>query len=388
LKILSLCKKHTKTNKACLISAVASGTPIVLVGPTHPYTGGISQHTTRLALELEKAGHNAVVESWKAQYPKRLYPGTITIPDSEPEIGLPTQVVRKLAWYSPLSWFLAGRRHRTSRIVLSIPTAFHAVPYWVLAKAAGKNSDLWGIVHNVIPHDSGRLSRALMAQFVKRLKRIIVHGDEAKKDALALGCANENITVTTLPSPWPPITAPEPTHNSSGSLRALFFGAIRPYKGLDLLLEALAKTSHVSLTIAGEFWEDRSRYDDLITRLGITDRVTIIAGYLPRSRFPEIFGSADAVVLPYRQGTGSIVRELGFSYGLPVIATEVGAIGDGIDNDHTGLLITPNSVNALTDALIHASNPDTRKRWVSAVAARQSTQQHHWDNYVRVVTAG
>jgi D-inositol-3-phosphate glycosyltransferase len=367
---------------------VANGTPIVLVGPTHPYTGGISQHTTRLALELEKVGQNTVVESWKAQYPKRLYPGTVTVPDGEPEIGIPSHVVRKLAWYSPLSWFLAGRRHRTARIVLSIPTAFHALPYWVLAKAAGKDSDLWGIVHNVIPHDSGLLSRALMAQFVKRLNRIIVHGDEAKKDALALGCANENITVTTLPSPWPPITPPKPTPNYTGCLRALFFGTIRPYKGLDVLLEALAKTSHVSLTIAGEFWEDRSRYDNLITRLGITDRVTIIPGYLPSSRFTEIFCSADVVVLPYRQGTGSIVRELGFRHGLPMIATDVGAIAEGIENGHTGLLIPPNSVNALTEALVHAADPDTRTRWVSGVAARQSTEQHHWDNYVRVITAG
>jgi D-inositol-3-phosphate glycosyltransferase len=366
---------------------VASGTPIVLVGPTHPYTGGISQHTTRLALELDKAGHHTVVESWKAQYPNRLYRGTITVPDGEPEIGIPHHVVEELTWYSPLSWFLAGRRHRGSRIVLSIPTAFHAVPYWVLAKAAGKNGDVWGIVHNVIPHDSGRFSRVLMGWFLNTLNRIIVHGEGAKEDALALGCADDKITVTTLPSPWPPIASTQPTQNSTQPVRVLFFGTIRPYKGLDVLLEAVAGTATVSLTIAGEFWDDRTRYDEFITRLGIEDRVTIFSGYLPASRFADVFGQADVLVLPYRHGTGSIVRELGFRYGLPVIATTVGAIGVGIDHDTTGLLIAPNSVEALTDALRRASDPATVNRWAGEVLRRQRGEQAHWDAYVDVITA-
>ncbi len=358
----------------------------MLVGPTHPYTGGISQHTTRLALELENAGHHVIVESWKAQYPKRLYPGTATVPDDDPEIGIPQRVVRKLAWSSPLSWFLAGRRHRRSRIVLSIPTAFHAIPYGVLATTAGKNSDIWGIVHNVTPHDSGRLSRTLMRWFLTKLDRIIVHGEDSKEDALALGCVPDKIIVTTLPSPWPVISTPPPQRNDSSTLRALFFGTIRPYKGLDLLLSAVANISDVSLTIAGEFWERRTRYDELITHLGIGDRVKIIPGYLPSSRFADIFGDADVMMLPYRQGTGSIVREVGFRYGLPVIATEVGAIGVGVDHDKTGLVIPPNSVEALTDALTHALDAETRKRWAGGVLRRQQSDKDHWDAYVQAVT--
>jgi len=367
---------------------VADDTPIVLVGPTHPYTGGISQHTTRLALELEKIGRWVTVESWKAQYPKRLYPGTPYVPDGEPEIGIPSHTVQKLAWYSPLSWFLAGKRHRGSKIVLSIPTAFHALPYWVLSIAAGRDSDIWGIVHNVTPHDSGRLSRALMGWFLKRLDRIIVHGEASKSDAVSLGIGEQKVTVATLPSPWPPISASKAPYKKSTTLRALFFGTIRPYKGLDILLEAMAGVPEVTLTVAGEFWEDRKKYDDLIDQLGIRDRVTIHPGYVPSSRFVEVFGDADVLVLPYRGGTGSIVTEVGFRYGLPVIATDVGAIGVGIDNDKTGLLVSPHTQSALSDALRHAANPATRKRWASEVSARQSVQQDHWDAYVQVITAG
>ena len=366
---------------------MAKNTPIVLVGPTHPYTGGISQHTTRLALELEKVDHPVTVESWKAQYPAHLYPGTSHVPDGEPEIGIPTRVVTQLAWYSPLSWIRAGKRHRGARIVFSIPTAFHAIPYWVMAKTAGGTADLWGIVHNVTPHDSGRLSRILMGWFLKRLDRIVVHGKTAQADAVGLGCEAKNITCLTLPSPWRLVTTPRPTHRESTTLRALFFGSIRPYKGLDVLFEALTKTPDVTLTVAGEFWENRRRYDELITQWGISDRVTILPGYLPSSRFTDVFSEADVLVLPYRNGTGSIVRELGFRYGLPVIATDVGAIGAGIDNDHTGLIIAPNSADDLADALHHASDPETRKRWASGVSARQSLEQEHWGAYVKVIVA-
>jgi len=365
---------------------VANTRPIVLIGPTHPYTGGISQHTTRLALELEHAGYQPVVESWKAQYPQRLYPGTPTVPDGEPEIGIPRAVTTDLAWYSPMSWWRVGRRHRGSRIVVSIPTAFHAVPYSVIARAAGPASEIWGIAHNVTPHDAGRLSQRLMSWLLKRLDRVIVHGDEAKAKAVDMGVANQAIAVVALPSPWPVTSRTSAKKKPGGPLRLLFFGTIRPYKGLDVLLEALAHTPNATLTIAGEFWEQREAYDHLITRLNLADRVTIIPGYLPSSRFGDVFGEADVLVLPYRSGTGSIVREVGFRFGLPVIATTVGSIGDGIDHDQTGLLIDANSVQALADALVQANVPTTLARWRKQVAKRQSVAANQWAQYVEVVT--
>jgi glycosyltransferase involved in cell wall biosynthesis len=368
---------------------VAKLTPLVLVGPTHPYTGGISQHTTRLALELERAGFDPVIESWRAQYPKRLYPGTPTVPDGEPEIGLPSRISTTLAWFSPLSWWLVGRRHRGSRIIVSIPTSFHALPYSVMSWAVGTSSEVWGIVHNVTPHGAGRLNQKLMAWFLKHLDRLIVHDDKARDDAIELGCEPGAVTVTPLPSPWPspPHARPETTYpDEAAGLRVLFFGTVRPYKGLDLLLQAVAKTPDVSLTIAGEFWEDRAPYDELVEALAIAHRVTIIPGYLPASQFGEIFSGHDVLILPYRSGTGSIVREVGFRYGLPVIATTVGSIGDGIERDTTGLLIEPGSVDALVDALNHAVDPATRKRWTDNVATRQSLTQEAWNRYVSVVS--
>lgn len=365
---------------------MAKPPPIVLIGPTHPYTGGISQHTTRLALELEQAGHSPVVESWRAQYPTRLYPGTTTVPDGEPEIGIPQRVNTDLAWYSPVSWWRVGKRHRGARIIVNIPTAFHAVPYSVISFAAGPSSDVWGIAHNVRPHDAGRLSQRLMSWLLRRLDRVIVHGDDARSMAVDMGVDEDAIAVVSLPSPWPVSTHNSAGKKHAGPVRLLFFGTIRPYKGLDVLLEAVSHTPDVTLTIAGEFWEQRDTYDQLISSLGLAGRVTIIPGYLPSSRFEEVFGSADVLVLPYRSGTGSIVREVGFRFGLPVIATTVGSIGDGIDHDTTGLLIEPNSVQALTDAIAAANSPTTLARWQKGVKDRQSVATDQWKQYVEVVT--
>lgn len=364
---------------------MASRPPIVLVGPAHPYTGGIAQHTTRLALELQSAGVPVVVESWKAQYPKALYPGSGRV-KGEPEVGLPETVNETLAWYSPLSWWRVGRRHRGSRIVVSIPTAFHALPYAVMRRGAGRVSDMWGIVHNVTPHDSGKLSKTLMGVLLRSLQHLIVHGDSAKDDAIALGVAPGAITVTALPSPWPEgggLVKP----GSTGPLRVLFFGTIRPYKGLDVLLEALAQVPDQTLTVAGEFWEPREPYDDLISRLGLTDRVTIRPGYVPAEDFEGIFSDQDVMVLPYRRGTGSIVKEVGFRFGLPVIATRVGAISDGIEHDVNGLVITPESVDELAEALRSAGKPATLARWRKAISESSGANKKRWADYVSAITS-
>lgn len=368
-----------------------SHTPqVVLVGPTHPYTGGIAQHTTRLALELQEAGVAVEVESWKAQYPRFLYPGTPTVPRDEPEIGVAHHVTERLTWYSPFSWWAAGRRARGATLaIVSVPTAFHALPYTVFRLARGPSRPVWAIVHNVTPHDSGRLSRAIMGSFLRRLDRIIVHGPEAVSQAVALGCRPERMSERALPSPWPEgDLLPAGKEGTDSAITALFFGTIRAYKGLDVLLEAIGQVPNLKLLVAGEFWEDRARYDEIISRLRIGDRVAFRPGYLPSSQFAEVFSTADILVLPYRSGSGSIVREVGYRFGLPVIATSTGAIADGVEEEGTGMVVEPGNAEALAQALRLATDSTTRATWREAVARRTAKNRAKWDDYVRAISDG
>lgn len=364
---------------------------IVLVGPTHPYSGGIAQHTTRLALELEARGYSVVVESWKAQYPKALYPGPVQVPHNQPEVGIASQVIEKMTWYNPVTWWVAGRRSRRARVVgLSIPTPFHAVPYLVFITARGTPDTTVGIVHNVLPHEPGPLDRLLMRWLLRTLGRTIVHGNAAVEMVIGLGIAHERILATPLPSPWPERERTEPpvTRASDSPVQLLFFGTVRPYKGLDILLHALSRTSNIELTIAGEFWAGREEYLRLIDRLGLGSRVKVRDGYVATSDFSEIFSGADVLVLPYRSGTGSIVRELAFRFGLPVIATDVGSIAEGVVDGVHGRVVAPNDVSALADALKQCQEPKNLSDWKTAVNARGAHQAQLWEKYTQAIVGG
>ena len=359
---------------------------ITLIGPTHPYSGGIAQHTTRLALELESRGHQVVVESWKAQYPKALYRGTASVDKDHPEIGVPSQVFEKLTWYNPLTWWRAGGRMRASEIAaFSIPTPFHAIPYLLMILATREKTRTIGILHNVRPHEPGPFDHLLMNRLLRSLDRLIVHGHDQAELAHLVGGSSDQIMVRALPSPWlsaPTIGKRGPRESVT---RLLFFGTIRAYKGLDRLLEALAHVDDVELLIAGEFWEDEQRYRKLVAELDLESRVSFRSGYVPDSEFREVFGACDVLVLPYYSGSGSIVRELAFQFGLAVIATKVGAIAEGIEHLHTGFIIDNNSLEQLTEALRVASSREMIERWHSNVVKRSSVSSEQWQAYCTAI---
>lgn len=360
---------------------------IVLVGPTHPYSGGIAQHTTRLALELESAGHEVTVESWSSQYPSFLYRGSGKLPEGDPEVGIPAKVNSKLAWYSPLTWWRAGRRSRGAAVLaLTVPTPFHFIPYLVLLAAAGRKPTRLGIAHNVLPHERFPGDKWLMAGLVRQLDRVIVHNEEAAQQLKAMHPGPTDITVSSLPSPWSVISERPPrTRKTPGPINLLFFGTIRPYKGLDVLIDALGQAENCTLSIAGEFWEDADPYFAQIRELGLHDRVTVRAGYVASKDFESVFSAADVLVLPYRSATGSIVRELGFDFGLPVIATTVGSLSEGIVDGKNGYCVEPGNVAELAGAISQCAAPAMLATLRRGARTLQANRSQLWSDYVSAV---
>lgn len=355
---------------------------VVLVGPTHPYSGGVAQHTTRLALELEKRLVDVTVESWKAQYPRWLRPGRQRIESTEPEIGLPSRICEMLSWYNPISWWLSGQRsQRADFLVLSIPTPLHTVVYLVLLAGLRRRCTVIGIVHNVLPHEPGFFDRWLMSALLTRLDRIIVHGSSQAELAESLGAPLARLHTTPLPSPWPAQTAPLTAREIGYPPLALFFGAIRPYKGLDLLIDAVGDVPDITLLIAGEFWCDETNFHRQIAASQLESRVTILPGYVERDSLERIFCQADFLVLPYRSGTASVVKDLAFRYGLPVIGSQVGAIADRIEDDVNGALVEAGNVKSLQNALRKAANPSTLARWTAGVASMPNQDSSLWERY-------
>ena len=361
---------------------------IAIVGPAHPYKGGGARHTTELAHRLAAAGHDVIIESWRAQYPRRLYPGqqTVDVPEGEPY----PRTHRRLAWYRPDGWLAAGRRLKTADLVVFVLlTPIQVPPYLAIISALGRTRTTV-ICHNVLPHERRPVDVPLVRALLTRAGPVVTHS--AAQAAQARDLAPGATVRTVAMPPHLPTTAPI-QHAERGSVphsahcRLLFFGIVRPYKGLDLLLRALAQApSHVTLTVAGEFWGGTEDTEKLIADLGLAGRVRLRPGYVPADKIPALFAAADALVLPYREATASQNALLAFAHGVPVITTTAGALAEPVRAGVDGLTCAPGDAEDLARALTAISDPRTASRLRAGVPAVDPDPA--WAAYLRVLLAG
>lgn len=318
---------------------------IALVGPAFPYKGGGAQHTTELAHRLRAAGHEVVLESWKAQYPGFLYPGRQTIDVPEGEVFPETR--RSLSWRRPDGWVRTGRRLRSyDLVVLAVLSSVQVPAYLGLLLGIGGRAGVVALCHNVLPHEPRPYDRPLMRALLRRVDGVLAHSEEQAALARSLGA--DSVAVAELPAHLP-VTGPERDHEAGVRGRLLFFGIVRPYKGLDVLLRALP--DGVGLTVAGEFWGGLEETRALIGDLGLTDRVDLRPGYVPAEEIGPLFAGCDALVLPYRSATASQNVLMAFEHGVPVIATRVGGFPSQIREGVDGLLADPGDEASLREAI-------------------------------------
>jgi glycosyltransferase involved in cell wall biosynthesis len=331
---------------------------VAIVGPTHPYKGGVAQYTTSLAHRLAQAGHEVRLESWSHQYPKLLYPGQLTV--DEPELPVFEHTARGLSWRRPDSWYRVGRRLRSADlVVLVVVTPVQMPAYRGILAGLGKRGERTTRVvaecHNVLPHERRAVDVRLMRSVLSRVDGVLVHS--AQQVELARTVTDRPVVLQHM--------APLLVAAAGGSAaradadpademhrRLLFFGLVRPYKGLDVLLRALAAgPPDVRLVVAGEFWGGPESTERLIAELGLADRVELRPGYVASEDVPELFSAVDALVLPYRSATASFNAYLAFEHGVPVIATRVGTVDDDVRDGIDGVLCAPDDVASLTEAL-------------------------------------
>ena len=377
---------------------------IALIGPAHPYKGGGARHTTELAHRLTAAGHDVIIESWRAQYPARLYPGqqTVEIPEGEPY----PRTHRRLAWYRPDGWLAAGGRLKSADLVVFVLlTPLQVPPYLTVLAGLGRRPGrprTAVIAHNVLPHERRPGDVALTRILLSHVDTVITHSAGQAAQARELAPAATVRTVT-MPPHLPtasqqdheaeraPVPAPDPPRASLADaacapVRLLFFGIVRPYKGLDVLLRALAGApAHVTLTVAGEFWGGTEPTERLIADLGLRDRVTLRPGYVAATAIPALFAAADALVMPYREATASQNALLAFAHGVPVITTTAGALAAAVRDGVDGLTCAPDDAEDLLRALKEISDPQTAQRLRSGV--RAVDPEPCWADYLRVLSA-
>ncbi|MFC0036927.1 glycosyltransferase [Actinomadura rayongensis] len=353
---------------------------IAIVGPAFPYKGGGAHHTTELAHRLAAAGHDVAVESWRAQYPAFLYPGQQTI--AEPE-GEPFPATRRaLDWRRPDGWWRTGRSLRSADlVVLAVLSPVQVPSYLGILSGLGRRARTVALCHNVLPHERRPYDRPLMRALLRRVDGVLVHSDE--QAALARTLTGRPVTVAEMPPHLP--AAAKGVRDDGVRRRLLFFGIVRPYKGLDVLLRALASgPADVALTVAGEFWGGLDDTRALIRDLGLDGRVELRPRYVPAAQVPELFDAADALVLPYRTATASQNVWMAHEHGVPVIATRVGGfpgqVRDGVD----GLLCDPDDVPSLTAALTRFYTPGEPERLRAGIERLDDGPL--WNTYLEALT--
>jgi D-inositol-3-phosphate glycosyltransferase len=327
---------------------------IVIVGPTHPYSGGIATHTTSLAHRLVQAGHTVRLMSWKAQYPKFLRSGTTRVPVDQPEVAPFPGATERLAWYDPFSWIRAGVQMRKADLVLVTGvTPYHSVPYAVMRWFSGRKPAGVVLAHNVLPHEPGPVDERLVRMMYRQYGSVLVHSDEQAAIARGiLGDDGTRVAVTRLPLADLLLTDPAPSTAPVGDTATVgFFGMVRHYKGVDVLLEAAARVPGVRIVVAGEFWQPVEEYRAQIERLGIADRVELREGYIAMADMPSTITGFDVVALPYRTGSSTINVALAHRFGVPVLATDAGTMALDIRDGVDGLVVPADDVDAMAAAL-------------------------------------
>lgn len=324
---------------------------IVIIGPAHPLRGGLATFDHRLAKAFMEQGHESSIYSYSLQYPSFLFPGKTQYSDEPAPEGILIHTV--INSINPLNWLKVGNRLRKEKpdvIVVRYWLPFMGPALGTILGRARKNrhTKIIAIADNVIPHEKRPGDTVFTRYFLKSCDAYITMSEKVMKDLRSFQPHRPARQVAhPLYDNFGPILSKTEARAAlklpPGDRIILFFGFIRRYKGLDLLLQALPylRETGVKLLVAGEFYEDARPYDELIDRLGIRDMVWMHTDFIPDSEVRYYLCAADAVIQPYRQATQSGVTPLAYHFEKPMLVTNVGSLPDLVPHEKVGIVSEP-----------------------------------------------
>ncbi len=339
---------------------------LALVGPTYPHRGGIAQYNTSLYRALARR-FPVLLISFRRLYPPLLFPGTTQLDKSSRPFAVPNEAI--LDSIAPLSWRRAGSRlaeYQPDVVIFQWWHPFFGFAYSgvlrYLRRSASQPSILL-LCHNVMPHERPAMPgawaalRRVAAHVFAGVDGFLVHSTSLADEVRAL---KPDAVIREVFHPIYDLYAdvddsPVGGGGTEGIPHILFFGNIRRYKGLDVLLRSLALVQgeiDFRATIAGEFYVDAQPFRAMARELGIGARLTWSDRYIPNEEVPALFRSANLVVLPYTDATQSGVVPLAYQFGVPVIASRVGGLPQVIDDGVSGRLVPPGDSSALAAAIV------------------------------------
>ena len=331
---------------------------VIIIGPAHPLRGGLASYNERLAKQFIDEGNEVTIYTFSLQYPTFIFPGTTQYYTESKPSNLTINVC--INSINPFNWIKVGNNLKNEKPDLVI------VRYWLpfMGPCLGfilrqikknKQTKIVCIADNIIPHEKRFGDKAFTKYFVQPVDAFITMSDKVMTDLkLFAPTKPTQLVAHPLYDNFGEKVSKEEARLKLGikneELILLFFGFIRKYKGLDLLLNAMKiiknskfNIQNSKLLIAGEFYEDRKAYDEQIEKLDLQENLILHTDFIPDSKVKYYLCAADVVVQPYKNATQSGVTPLAYHFEKPMIVTNVGGLPSLVPNNKVGLIAEPNA---------------------------------------------
>lgn len=363
---------------------------IAILSPFYPFRGGIAQFSARLYTELSK-NHEIKAYTFTTLYPNFLFPGKtqfVSDADSAQEVD----AVRVLSSINPFSYIKTAKEiNRFSPDILIIPywMSFLAPALGTVARFVDKKIKIVSLVHNAISHEKTFFEKPLASYSLKKSDAYIVMSDLVKQDILTI---KPNANILLKPHPiYDHYKDKIDMKEARKSLKfdpnkktLLFFGFIRDYKGLDILIEATNYlTDDYQLIIAGESYGSFDKYTQMISNSLLKDNIIVFEQYINDDMVSLLFSAADVLVLPYKSATQSGVVAIAYQLEIPVIATNVGALGQAVNEAQTGLVVDEVDSKYLADTILDYFNNDRSDIFLKNI--RSEKERLSWKSFAQSV---
>ena len=360
---------------------------IIIAGTAYPYRGGLAAFNERLGRQFVADGHNLTIYTFAFQYPGFLFPGKSQFLEGAPPEGL--TIDRKINSINPFNWISVGykiKKLKPDILIFKYWLPFMAPCFGTIARIAKSNhhTKVMCIFDNVIPHEKRPGDRLLTKYFVNSIDGAVAMSKSVLSD---LDLFRKDIPARLNPHPLfdnfgPLLQRDEALKKldlSASCNYLLFFGFIRAYKGLDLLIQALAdsrfRTKNLKLIIAGEFYEDDKPYKDLIKKNNLEDEIILFDHFINDNDVAVFFSAADLVVQPYRNATQSGVTQIAYFFEKSMLVTDVGGLREIVPDRKCGYVVNPDP-KEIADAISDFFKNDRKEEFT--VNVRKEKARYTW----------
>ena len=361
---------------------------IGIAGTAWPYRGGLAAFNERLARQFLSEGHEVKIFTFSMQYPDFLFPGKTQYSDTPQPEDL--SICRTINSINPFSWFKTARAIRKADIDILV------IKFWIplMAPCLGtvarlarrKGIRVVSILDNVIPHEPHFWDKWLIRYFIRSVDSFIAMSESVKEDCLKFLPASRQDAVTLSPHPLYDNFGEAVTKTDARSFLGLpqdktillFFGFIRDYKGLDLLMKAYKKayTKDLLLVVAGEFYNNAQQYSELEKELGLEGTIEWRTDFIPDDKVRYYFSAADLIVQPYKTATQSGVTQIAYHFERPMLVTRVGGLAEIVPNGKVGYVCEVNE-DEIAEAIRSFAAMDTKQRDASFRKNIQNEKQKY-----------